>query len=366
MTLESDAGLHVDVRADPAVRPSRPGPLLDALMALLGAGYPPGLALTVVDPRGPLLTAYGGWACVVGDRVPATCDTLFDLASLTKVVAAVPLALVLEQRGAWKLSDPVAAWVPGFPRTDTTLWHLLTHTSGLVPHRAFYLTCRGEAAIRRAVCAEAPASRPGDEVCYSDLNFMLLGWAIERCAGLPYDRLFRREVAEPLGMSHSRFRPPPGVRRRTAATELDGDQRSGTGLVWGAVHDGNAYALGGVAGHAGLFAPLGDVAAFARALLDPARHPVLTEGSIAAMAARQAGRPPDVRGLGWRLEPDGWGAWPEGTYWHTGFTGTSLLVAPARGLAVVLLMNGVHPHRHPDEQMAIRSRIHSIIAEVFQ
>ncbi len=364
MTVAGDALLHVDVRADAAGRPSQPGPLVDALTTLLGAGYPPGLALAVVDPRGPLLTAYGGWACVVGDHVPVARETLFDLASLTKVVATVPLTLVLSQRGLWSLSDPVAAWVPEFPRTDTTLWHLLTHTSGLVPHRAFYLTQRGEGATRRAVCGEARASRPGDEVSYSDLNFMLLGWALERCAGVPLDRLFRHEVAEPLGMSDSRFRPPAGARRRTAATELDGDQRAVTGLLWGTVHDGNAFALGGVAGHAGLFAPLMDVASFARALLDPPRHPALTEASIAAMTTRQAGHPPDVRGLGWRLEPNGWGAWPEGTYWHTGFTGTSLLVAPARGLAVALLMNGVHPQRRPDEQMAVRSRIHSIIAEV--
>jgi CubicO group peptidase (beta-lactamase class C family) len=359
-----DSLLHVEVRGARGGRDLRPGPIVDALAGLISSGYPPGVALAVVDRQGPLVLAYGGSACVVGDPVPLARDTLFDLASLTKVVVTVPLTLVLSQRAMWSLRDPVAAWVPDFPRRDTTLWNLLTHTSGLVPHRPFYLTCHGAAAVRNAVCEEARLSQPTDEVCYSDLNYMLLGWALERCAGARVDRLFDREIAAPLGMAHTRFRPPPGARPRTAATELDGDQRAEEGLVWGTVHDGNAFALGGIAGHSGLFAPLGDIASFASALLDPSRHPALSEASIASFSTRQAGRAPDVRALGWRLEPTEWGTWPASTYWHTGFTGTSLLVSPERGLAVALLMNGVHPHRRPEEQAAVRMRIHSIVAEV--
>lgn len=317
----------------------------------------------MVDQRGVLLSAHGGFACVVGDPIPLERTTLFDLASLTKVVATLPLALVLEQGGQWRLTDPVAAWVPEFPRPDTTLWNLLTHTSGLVPHRAFYVSCATSAAVRKAVCAEGRDSQPGRSVEYSDLNFMLLGWAIEHCAGLPLDLLFRREIALPLGMEHSRFRPPCRQRRHCAATELDGDQRTEPGLIWGTVHDGNAFALHGVAGHAGLFGPIDELARFAIALLHPADHPVLSAGVIGRFSVPQAGQLPDVRSLGWRLEPAGWGDWPAGTYWHTGFTGTSMLVAPARGIAVVLLMNGVHPKRRPEAQLEIRARIHSIIAE---
>ncbi|MGC8635067.1 MAG: serine hydrolase domain-containing protein [Candidatus Limnocylindrales bacterium] len=358
-----DPRFTVETRADGTGVRGWPGRLADELRALVAAGYPPGLALAVVDQRGALLTAYGGFACVVDDSIPLERRTLFDLASLTKVVATVPLALVLEERGRWRLTDPVAAWVPEFPRPDTTLWNLLTHTSGLVPHRAFYVTCPTPAAVREAVCAEGRESRPGGEVIYSDLNFMLLGWAIERCAGAPLGVLFRREIARPLGMQRSRFRPQPRQRRLCAATELDGDQRTEPGLIWGIVHDGNAFALRGVAGHAGLFGPIDELAAFAGAFLNPVSHPVLSATSVTALSMRQAGRPPDVRSLGWRLDPEGWGDWPAGTYWHTGFTGTSILVAPARGLAVVLLMNGVHPKRRPEAQLEIRSRIHSIIAE---
>jgi CubicO group peptidase (beta-lactamase class C family) len=130
--------------------------------------------------------------------------------------------------------------------------------------------------------------------------------------------------------------------------------------VWGEVHDGNAWALGGIAGHAGLFAPVDDMARYAAALLAPS-HPVLSPSSIREMATRQAGEQPDVRGLGWRLAPSAWGAWPEGTYWHTGFTGTSLLIAPALGIGVVLLTNAVHPARRPERQVAMRVAFHRAV-----
>ncbi len=162
---------------------------------------------------------------------------------------------------------------------------------------------------------------------------MLLGWASQLLRRAPLARLFGETVAGAASAwsarASGRWRR---ARRRIAATELDGDQRLAPGLVWGEVHDGNAWALGGVAGHAGLFAPADDLGRFARALLAPERHPVLGPDSIAEMTRFQAGAPPDVRALGWRLDASEWGAWPSSTYWHTGFTGTSLLVAPELGL----------------------------------
>jgi CubicO group peptidase (beta-lactamase class C family) len=128
------------------------------------------------------------------------------------------------------------------------------------------------------------------------------------------------------------------------------------------VHDGNAWALGGVSGHAGLFAPADDLARFVRALLAPEHHPALSPDSIAEMTRFQAGAPPDVRALGWRLDASEWGAWPSSSYWHTGFTGTSLLVAPEPGLAVVLLMGGVHPTRQLDRQAELRAELHGLLA----
>ena len=152
-------------------------------------------------------------------------------------------------------------------------------------------------------------------------------------------------------------------RRRTAATELDGDQRLQPGLVWGEVHDGNAFALGGVSGHAGLFAPIGDMARFVQAVLAAHTGGLLSSESVALMSSRQAASGDDVRGIGWRLEPQQWGSWPLGTVWHTGFTGTSLLIAPRGGTGVALLTNSVHPHRRLDDQAAMRAEVHRLVAE---
>jgi len=331
------------------------------LSASLGAGYPAGASLSVVDQHGSLLRMTAGWSCVVDERIPTSSETLYDLASLTKVVATVPLCLMLARRGAWTLDDPVVRWVPDFPRADITLRRLLTHTSGLVPHREFFRLGRGEDVIRPAVFAEAIDAAPGP-VAYSDLNYILLGWALACCSGMPLDRLFAEAVAKPLGMSSAGFRPPAAMRERTAATELDGDQRLTPGLVWGEVHDGNAWALGGVSGHAGLFATVDDVSRFACSLLKPEGNPVLDAAWLREMTRQQAGSPPDVRALGWRLGATHWGAWPVKTYWHTGFTGTSLLVDPTSQIAVVLLTGGVHPVRRPDELAALRCSVHHVVA----
>ena len=280
-------------------------------------------------------------------------ETVFDLASLTKLVATVPLAVALEQRGDWALADPVSRWLPGFPLAEVTLWHCLAHCSGLPAWRPFYEHAQGLREMRRAVFSVPPERPSGGDVCYSDLNFMLVGWAAARCVGRPLDRAARALVLEPLGMRSTRYRPPPSWRPRVAATEG----------VWGVVHDENARALGGVAGHAGLFGPLADLARFARALLRPGEHPVLSRAAIERMTRPQSGAPPEVRGLGWQLQPFTMAAgWPDDTYGHTGFTGTSLVVSPAAGLAAVLLTNAVHAGRRPEEIIALRRTFHAALA----
>jgi len=163
-------------------------------------------------------------------------------------------------------------------------------------------------------------------------------------------------------MTSTGYRPQVPL-ERVAATEADGDQRAGPGVVWGEVHDGNAYALGGVSGHAGLFGTAADLGRFATALLTPDRHPVLSAGTLALMTARRAGAGAEARVLGWRLNPEAWGRWPAGTIWHTGFTGTSLLVAPALDVAVVLLTNAVHPVRRLEATSALRASLHRAIRD---
>ena len=188
----------------------------------------------------------------------------------------------------------------------------------------------------------------------------LLGWAVEECAGSPLAELAAREVLGPLGMTSTGYRPSAPL-SRIAATEADGDQRAGEGVVWGRVHDGNAFALGGVSGHAGLFGTAEDLGRFASALLTPARHPVLSVSTLELMTSRRAGAGAEERALGWRLRPEAWGDWTDGTIWHTGFTGTSLLIAPVLDVSVVLLSNAVHPVRRPDQIGAFRAGIHRAV-----
>jgi CubicO group peptidase (beta-lactamase class C family) len=341
------------------------------LLQHLASGFPAAVA-QVCTPDGSPYAAAGGWARLpvpddagaAGPAIPATRDTLFDLASLTKVVATLPLVLLLHQRGKWSIDDPIARWLPGAPPSPVTISDCLLHCSGLVPHRPYFETCDSPDAIRRAVTAELASAVPGP-VAYSDLGFMLLGWAAENCAGEPLASLVSREVLGPLGMIAAGYRPA-APRERIAATEADGDQRLGPGLVWGEVHDGNAFALGGVSGHAGLFGTAADLARYAAALLTPGRHPVLSAATIALMTARQAGGDAEPRVLGWRIRPDAWGDWPAPTIWHTGFTGTSLLISPALNTAVVLLTNAVHPVRRPAAAAELRAGLHQAVRDVLR
>jgi CubicO group peptidase (beta-lactamase class C family) len=337
--------------------------LIAELLATLENSFPAGLNLAIVDSSGVLLRAWAGNACVVGETIPTTRTTRYDLASLTKVIATTMLTLWLEEQSKWRLTDKVSSWLPGFTRSDITLHHLLTHTSGLIAHKPFFEMGQRPQAIRRAVYEEASRGGELGTVLYSDLNFMLLGWALARCSGQPLQRLFKEVIAKPLDMPHTSFRPSARDRVLTAATELDGDQRLEPGLVWGEVHDGNAWALGGVAGHAGLFAPADDVSRYLVALLNPEEHPVLSASTIAKMTRYQAGTQPDVRGLGWRLDPEDWGPWPSGTYWHNGFTGNSLLVSPRVGIGVVMLSNAIHPTRQLERQAQFRIELFNAIAK---
>jgi CubicO group peptidase (beta-lactamase class C family) len=337
------------------------------LLGYLRAGFPPAVAAEVRTAAGRCYAAAGGWAKLAGtdDGAPAapvaaTDGTLFDLASLTKVVATLPLVLLLHQRGRWSIDDPVGRWLPGAPSSPVRISDCLLHISGLVPHREFYLTCASPADIRQAVIAELASAVPGGLVSYSDLGFMLLGWAIEERTGEPLDVLARREVLDPLGMTCTTYRPAAPL-SQIAATEAGGDQRSRPGLTWGQVHDGNAFALGGVSGHAGLFGTAGDLGRYAAALLTPGQHPVLNEATIELITSRRAGAADTSRVLGWLIDPPGLGDWPAGTLWHTGFTGTSLLISPAADTAVALLANAVHPVRRPDEIGPFRAQVHRAI-----
>ncbi|MEV7125624.1 serine hydrolase domain-containing protein [Streptomyces sp. NPDC093260] len=284
----------------------------------------------------------GGVELPPGKQVPMTVDTPFDLASLTKLFTAVAVVQQIE-RGTLGIDARIGAYLPEFHAAaehDVTVRQLLTHTSGLRPELPLY-DCPDAAARITMLRAEAPTAPPGTYT-YSDLGPLLLQHLLERITGRPLDVLIRDGITRPLGMTATRFGPCPDA----AATE---DQRrpwakADRGMLRGEVHDENAWALGGVAGHAGLFATATDLAVFCRTLLaggsyGPAR--ILGPDFVDLLLT-----PP---GLGFAVDQP----WfmgelaGHGAAGHTGFTGTSLVLDPATDTFLILLTNKVHPHRHP-------------------
>ena len=298
------------------------------------------------------------------DEPPTTLDTRFDLASLTKVVATTPAILRLCAMGKLSLDDPVARWVPAFVGTGkerVTVRHLLAHQGGLPAYERYYRTLQGKDAILAAAAAEGLMSEPGTGPVYSDLGFVLLMAVVENCSGEPFARFVDREVLTAFGLRHAGFAPTDDPALRGAApTELD--PRRG-GIVRGFVHDENAFAMGGVSGHAGLFATGACVLEFGITLLGGGRG--VLPRDLVEQATRPAGIGSDTtRGLGFQLLQSGtWAgtAVPPGTFGHTGFTGTSLWCCPRHDLCVVLLTNRVHPTRVNNKIQAVRTAVHDLV-----
>jgi beta-N-acetylhexosaminidase len=285
------------------------------------------------------------------DAPPVTADTLYDLASLTKVVATTTMAMILVDEGRLDLDQPVQRFLPGFQgpgKEAVTVRHLLTHSSGLDATAPLYKELRGRAAFVERIERMDLVYPPGSRSVYSDLGIILLGEILERVAGQPLDAFARERVFEPLGMRDTMFRPPAELRPRIAPTELDPWRGR---VVRGEVHDENAFAMGGVAPHAGLFGTAGDLARFAQMLLNGG---VLGDRRIVSrktveLFTRKAGIPGSDRALGWDIKSaEGSSAgtlFSSLSFGHTGFTGTSIWIDPERQLYVILLTNRVHPTR---------------------
>jgi serine-type D-Ala-D-Ala carboxypeptidase len=296
----------------------------------------------------------------VDERVP------FDLASLTKPMATAALAMVLAGDGALDLDAPVRRWLPD-AATTATVRHLLGHAGGCAAHVEFFRALRtGEHADPRAelveLAARYPTGAPGVAPVYSDLGYVMLGAIVERAAGMPLDDAFRLLVAEPLCLSGARY---PGASALPLAVATEIDDR---GVVCGRVHDENAYFAGGICGHAGLFATIGDVAAFAAAVIDTVlgRPRGRWRTEVVQRFIDEPAAPATTWRLGWdtpAIEPGVSHAgdrWPRtGAIGHTGFTGTSLWLDLPRGRWVALLTNRVHPTRNgtADAIKALRRQI---------
>lgn len=325
---------------------------LSAADAILEAGVHDGLWPGAVAAVGSGDRTDGTWVLGSADTLTGramTVDTVFDLASLTKVMATLPMILALVSRGSVTLDAKLREFVPGVD-DRITVAHALTHTSGLPAHVRFTATTTAE--LIEAAAAVPVAVEPGSRVTYSDLGFVLLGGVVRAITGDDLDVAAEREVFGPLGLS-CRFRPPASWRERTAATEIyDGV------ATLGVVHDENAQTAGGVAGHAGLFGTLADVVASLRPWFTP--DSLRTE----ALRDRTAGLG-GHRGLGWTCRGDGYdilsSGWGPRAVSHTGFTGTSIALDPATGRWAVLLTNQVHLGRGRREVFAARRRWHAAL-----
>jgi CubicO group peptidase (beta-lactamase class C family)/uncharacterized protein YbbC (DUF1343 family) len=318
------------------------------------------------------LKAYGNRALLPAVE-PMTLDTIFDLASLTKVVATTTSVMILIEEGRIRLNDPVAAFVPGFERYGKgpiTVRHLLTHTSGLRPDVDLADPWTGyDAALARAI-EEVPTSPPGERFVYSDINFFLLGDVVARVSGMGLDLFSRERIFAPLGMEDTTFDPPASLRPRIAPTETCAGAGCSPGeMLRGVVHDPTARRMGGVAGHAGLFSDAADLSRFCRMLLHggrlgPAR--ILSPLGVARMTSPAT--PPalrDVRALGWDLDSrfasNRGDLLPLGSFGHTGFTGTSIWIDPLTGVYVVFLSSRLHPDGKGDVT-PLRARVATAVA----
>jgi len=339
----------------------------------------PGAIVLVGRGDAILYHAAFGQRAVQPSPEPMTEDTIFDVASLTKVVATTTSVMQLVEQGHIRLNDRAAQLIPELAKDDKTgitIRHLLTHTSGLAPDLPLEIEFSGAAeAIRRAndLAVTAP---PGEKFVYSDINFFLLGDIVGRVSGDRLDAYVKRHVFGPLGMTDSTFLPPASLRPRIAPTERCRPMSwpcastSDVPFLRGVVHDPTARRMDGVAGHAGLFSTAADLSRFCRMLLNGGRLgpvQVLSPATVARMTSPStpAGMK-DVRGLGWDIDStyssNRGDLFPAGTtFGHTGFTGTSLWLDPATKSYVIFLSNRVHPDGKGDVT-ALRGKVATVAA----
>jgi len=323
----------------------------------------PGAALEIGIATRPLARYALGSLTFDPDSERVGNDTIFDLASLTKVLSTTMLVMRQVENGRLALEDRVAQYVARWTspdRTSVTIRDLLSHASGLPAHRPYFERLTAHADYEAAICAEPLEYEPGSKSIYSDLGFMLLGFILERAAPLP--DLFDALRLQMGGIQDLQFLPPSQWRRRVAPTEVDWWRGR---LLRGEVHDENAFALGGAAGHAGLFGTVGAVGECARQVLQilDGRTGIVSESTLRMFVARREDVP-SSRALGWdtmrqtsscgtRMSPTAFG--------HTGFTGTSLWIDPVRGVYVTLLTNRVHPSRSNPAIRQVRRDVHDAV-----
>jgi uncharacterized protein YbbC (DUF1343 family)/CubicO group peptidase (beta-lactamase class C family) len=350
--------------AQKTVAPSAGLGVLDGIVqeAIRDEQIPGAVVLVGHDGRVIYRKAFGERA-LEPRREPMTLDTIFDVASLTKVVATTIAVMQLAQKGQIRINDPVAKYIPEFGENDKeeiTVRELLTHYSGLPKDLDLSQPWEGRETALRMAYAEKPIYAPGSRFLYSDVNFIVLGAVVEHVSGMPLNEYCQKNIFVPLKMTNTRFLPPASWLPKIAPTQYDEHDR----MLRGVVHDPTARRMGGVAGHAGLFSTADDLAKFAEALLSGST--ILSPLMIEKMTTPQ--QPPTsqaLRGFGWDIDSplssNRGDLLPVGSFGHTGFTGTSLWIDPTTQTYIIVLANAVHP-RGKGSAVALRSKIATAVA----
>lgn len=324
--------------------------------------------------------AYGQRALVPATEA-MTLDTIFDMASVTKIVATTTSVMLLVEEGKIRLNDRVATFIPDFGRyskSEITIRHLLTHVSGLRPDVDLGDDWVGYDKAIALAADEVPTSTPGERFVYSDINFFLLGEIVARVSGMPFERFARERIFVPLGMRDTMFNPPESQRPRTAPTQwctpygwpCEGPDQV---MLRGVVHDPTARRMAGVAGHAGLFSTAADLARYCRMILNGGElDGVRVLSPLTVMKMTSPASPvshASVRGLGWDIDSayssNRGELLPVGSFGHTGFTGTSIWIDPLTETFIVFLSNRVHPDGKGDVT-PLRARVATIVASALQ
>jgi len=338
--------------------------------------FPGAVVLIAYDGRIVKLSAYG-YSYLYQDAdtrlqnpIPMQTDTIFDLASVTKTFTAVAVMRLVEQ-GKLELDTPAARYLPEFAangKQDITLRQLLTHTSGLPAGFTGDKPRSTPEELMQVLYAQELAAPPGQRYIYSDLGLITLGKIVEKVSGVTLDRFVEQQITGPLDLHDTTYNPPASWRYRIAATECQPPEKRGT--LRGEVHDGNAWVLGGVAGHAGLFSTARDLARFGQMMLNGGEVDgvrILKPETVKLMTHPQgAAVPTENVGLVWELNED----WYMGdlaartTFGHTGYTGTSIVVSPEQKLVVVLLTNRLHPRDQHTNLAGVRSSVASLAMQL--
>jgi beta-N-acetylhexosaminidase len=312
-----------------------------------------------------------------GEAYDVNEDSMYDVASLTKPIVTTTAAMLLVQQKRLDLDLPVQQYLPEFAaaarsdpnpdwRSRATVRMLLLHDSGLPDHRDFFKDAKGHDGILARVFGEPLVCEPGTHIKYSDLDFILLGEIVERLTGQSLDAFAKESIFSTLGMDRSMFNPPRRLRQDIAPTERDTTYRQR--LIWGEVHDENAWAMGGVAGHAGLFSTAPDIAAFAQMILNGGiyGHDRLLSRAIIQQFTKRIVVGDSAGALGWDVptQPSSSGRYfSETSFGHLGFPGTSLWIDPERQLFVILLTNRIHPTRANNKIRQVRPALHDAVVE---